>query len=126
MSAFRITAGLASSAHVLTLAELNKDKPKAVPGGLWKEGSDTVMAWMQSSDNDEMGSWEEHPMVYCSQCAIENHLDVCHDCSGVDGSKGKFMRLCNQCEKPFRTSYNWKKTCSWRCRQERETIRRGR
>ena len=77
--------------------ESSKYKPKAVPGGVWKPGSDTVSVWVESSLDEEYGTWASYPMVLCSECGIQNHLDTCLECTAKAGTDGKFTKNCSHC-----------------------------
>jgi len=98
------------------------NKPKAVPGGRWTPGSDTILAWIPDTEDQEKGEWAERPMKHCSFCDIENHLEICQECSDIRGTDGKFDRICIQCEGHFNTSNNWQVICSYRCRQDRQSL----
>ena len=98
----------------------NLGKPKAVPGGKWVEGSDVVVAWISDPEDQEVGSWKEQPMRHCSFCDVENHLEICLECSDIRGTDGKFDRICVQCGEHFNTSNTWKIICSHQCRLERQ------
>ena len=105
-----------------TVAVKDLGKPKAVPGGKWVEGSNLVTAWIPDIEEQEMGTWEERPMRHCSFCDVENHLEICLECSDIRGTDGKFDRICVQCDGHFNTSQNWQIICSYQCRRDRRGL----